>query len=258
MEQQGIFMSELIIPSSWKKEAEETKKILSIVIPVFNKFNFTKACLTDLAKLPEDHEIIVVDNGSTDETQTELEKNSRIKYHREPVNLGFAKACNIGYSISTALNVLFLNNDIRVKSNHQGWTQELLKWCPSALVGPTMGQLDNQLNFIQEANRPLSGKSYMSGWCLASSKEIWSKLEIRREPSVAIYDRTPPSQIFSEEFGLAYFEDTDLSFRARQLSIPMQVVEIPVVHFGKQTSSQLNTRVLYQQARQIFVKKWRR
>ena len=230
-------------------------KVLSIVIPVFNKYAFTKACLSDLSKLPEDHEIIVIDNGSTDETRAELEKNSRINYYRQPVNLGFAMGCNEGYSCSTAPNVLFLNNDIRVKTNHQDWTQALLKWCPSALVGPTMGQLDDNLSFVQEANRLLPGKSYMSGWCLASSREIWDKLVIRRE-GYLIYDRMPPPQVFSEEFGLAYFEDTDLSFRARKLGIAMQVVEIPVVHFGKQTSRQLNTHMLYQQARQIFVKKW--
>lgn len=229
--------------------------ILSIVIPVFNKYNFTKSCLQDLDKLPEDHQIIVVDNGSTDETQRELEKNKKITYHRESVNLGFAKACNMGYSMAVASNVLFLNNDIRVKSNHDNWTQELIKWCHQGLVGPTMGQLDNDLNFVQEANRLLLGNSYMSGWCLASSKEIWDKLEIRRDTTI-LYDRTPPPQIFSEEFGLAYFEDTDLSFRARNLEIATHVVEIPVVHFGRQTSSQLNTRQLYQQARQIFVKKW--
>lgn len=48
--------------------------VLSIVIPVFNKYAFTKACLTDLSKLPEDHQIIIVDNGSTDETRAELKK----------------------------------------------------------------------------------------------------------------------------------------------------------------------------------------
>jgi GT2 family glycosyltransferase len=226
---------------------------LSIVIPVFNKWNFTKSCLDDLSKLPADHEIIVVDNGSTDETQMELEKNSRILYHRENINLGFAKACNIGYSMASAPNILFLNNDIRVRSNYDSWTNELLKWCPTALVGPTMGQLDGQLNFVQEANYSLPGKSYMSGWCLAASRETWSKLWI---PRSEIHADSFPAQIFSEEFGLAYFEDTDLSFRARKLNIPMQVVEIPVVHFGKQTSKQLNTYQLYSQARQIFVKKW--
>jgi GT2 family glycosyltransferase len=92
----------------------------------------------------------------------------------------------------------------------------------------------------------------MSGWCLASSKENWSKLIISRSET----DIVEVPQVFSEEYGKAYFEDTDLSFRARKLNIPFQVVEIPVVHFGKQTSKQLNTHLLYQGARKIFVKKW--
>jgi GT2 family glycosyltransferase len=227
-------------------------KALSIVIPVFNKFNFTKSCLNDLAKLPEDHEIIIVDNGSSDETQVEMEKlaqipefQNKLVYKRNEINLGFAKACNIGYGMATAPNVLFLNNDIRVKSNHQDWTQDIIKLSSTGLVGPTMGQLDKDLNFVQEANCLLMGNSYMSGWCLSSSKEIWESLRIK--------DYLGP---FSEEFGLAYFEDTDLSFRARRQKIKFLVVKIPVVHFGKQTSSQLNTRKLYLQARKIFVKKW--
>lgn len=218
---------------------------LSIIIPVWNKYNFTKSCLKDLSQLPDDHEIIVVDNASTDETKDELKKNDRIVYLRNKENLGFAKACNIGYTKSTADNVLFLNNDIRVKSNHTDWTNTLLTWCPTHLAGPTMGQLDNQLNFVKEANKVLPGKSYLSGWCIASSKDVWEKL--------IIDDCQGP---FSEEFGIAYFEDTDLGFRAQQQGTLIKVVDIPVVHFGKQTSAQLNTRKLYLQAREIFVKKW--
>lgn len=230
-------------------------KILSIVVPCYNKWNFTKACLEDLSQLPEDHEIIIVDNGSSDETEKNLKENKRIVYHRNGVNLGFAQACNIGYDWASAPNVLFLNNDIRVKSSHTDWTKPLLEHCDSFLVGPTMGQLDANLNFVQEANKELSGNSYMSGWCLASSKENFKKLEVPRNP-ILLYDRQPPTQIFSEEFGLAYFEDTDLSFRARKLGIPFKVVDIPVVHFGKQSSSQLNVHKLYSEARKIFVKKW--
>lgn len=226
--------------------------ILSIVIPVFNKFNFTKSCLNDLSKLPSDHQIIIVDNGSTDETQSSLQDSTEITYIRNDTNLGFAKACNIGYGRSLSNNVLFLNNDIRVRSQNDveySWTAPLVQKCPYGLVGPTMGQLDNNLNFVQEANKILSGNSYMSGWCLASSKEVWSKLAIPR-------NNNDIQQIFSEEFGLAYFEDTDLSFRARKLGIEFQVVDIPVVHFGRQSSKQINTALLYQNAREIFVKKW--
>jgi len=230
------------------------EKILSIVIPVWNKYNFTRACLQDLSKLPDNHEIIIVDNGSTDETAIQLQSNERIVYHRNQENLGFAKACNIGYSLATAPNVMFLNNDIRVKSDYEKWTLPLIKWCPYAIVGPTMGQLDNNLSFVQEANRILLGKSYMSGWCIAASKDIWNQLEIVRTAK----EHAAPPQIFSEEFGLAYFEDTDLSFRARKLGIKFEIADVPVIHFGKQTSRQLNTHALYTQARQIFVNKWGR
>jgi GT2 family glycosyltransferase len=219
-------------------------KILSICIPVFNKFEFTKSCLIDLEKLPKDHEIIIVDNGSTDKTQSYLANSKNIVYIRNNTNEGFAKACNKAYANSSAPNVLFLNNDIRVKSNYDNWTKPLLDHCDTGLVGPTMGQLDSDLNFVQEANKVLPGNSYMSGWCLASSKKIWSKLDISGN-----------NEIFSEEF-FCYFEDTDLSFRAKKHGIPFIVQDIPVVHFGRVSSKQLNTHQLYTKARQIFVKKW--
>jgi GT2 family glycosyltransferase len=220
-------------------------KTLSIVIPVFNKFNFTRTCLKDLSHLSNEHEIIVFDNGSSDETKAQLHHSKEINYIRSEVNLGFAKGCNTAYAYSSAPNVLFLNNDIKVRESHQNWTDELIKLCPEGLVGPTMGQLDASLNFIKEANDTLPGNSYMSGWCLASSKDIWNKLIINNYLGP-----------FSEEFGLAYFEDSDLSFRAKKLNIKMNLVKIPVVHFGKQSSSQINTYALYKGAKEIFVKKW--
>jgi len=167
-------------------------------------------------------------------------------YVKNSHNYGFAKACNIGYSVSTGRNVLFLNNDIRVKSNYTNWTQQIIMNCDDALVGPTMGQLDNNLNFVQEANKILGGKSYMSGWCLGSSKQNWKKLDISGN-----------DEIFSEEF-FCYFEDTDLSFRAKQLNIPFKVIDLPVIHFGKMTSRQLNTHKLYSDARKIFIDKWKK
>jgi len=232
-------------------------KILSIVVPVFNKYNFTRSCLKDLTRLTNDHEIIIVDNGSTDETESSLKESTEIVYKRYSYNMGFAKACNIGYYLATAPNVLFLNNDIRVRSNHEDWTKPLIDKCANSLCGPTMGLLNDNLEFVMEANKKLSGKSYLSGWCIAGSKHIWSQLDIPRKTECIITDACVP-QIFSEEFGIAYFEDTDLSFRAKKIGIPLEVVSIPVVHFGRQTSSQLNTYQLYKSAREIFVNKWKK
>ena len=188
-----------------------------------------------------------------------LEGSTEIVYYRNSKNEGFGRASNIGYALSTAPNVLFLNNDVRVKNNKETWVEELIKWCPYGLVGPTMGQLDKDFNFVKEANQYLTGNSYMSGWCLASSKEIWNKLEIlRAEPENA--DELPVPhipQIFDERY-FCYFEDTDIGMRCRQMNIEMKVIEVPVVHFGKQSSQQLNVHKLYTESKKIFINKWKR
>lgn len=219
-------------------------KKLSIVVLCYNKFNFTKSCLDDLSRLPSDHEIILIDNASTDETQNKLQNSKEIVYHRNPANLGFSGGSNIGYNLASSPNVLFLNNDIRVKSNYENWTQELINNCSYGLVGPTMGLLDSNFNFVKESNSYIDSKfSYMSGWCLASSKENFDKLKVN-------------GGVFDPDF-FAYFEDTSLSFRARTLNIPFKVIEVPVIHFGKQTSRQLNTYELYLKSKEIFINKWK-
>ena len=175
-------------------------KNLSIIILCYNKYNFTKACLSNLSKLPENIELIFFDNGSADETQRELQNNPRIKYIRSDVNLGFAAGCNQAYQIASSSNILFLNNDIRIKTN-EDWTLPIiteLNKNEAALIGPTMGQLDNNFNFVQEANKALTGNCYLSGWCLAGTKTTFDQLIINNYCGP-----------FSEEFGLAYFEDTD-------------------------------------------------
>src|SRR5690606_28797037 len=92
-------------------------------------------------------------------------------------NLGFAKACNLGYEAADSDNVLFLNNDIRVQSDYTNWTDRLISSCDKGLVGPTMGQINNKdFSFIKEDNKVLGGLSYLSGWCLAGSKEIFNQL----------------------------------------------------------------------------------
>jgi GT2 family glycosyltransferase len=255
---------------------------LSIVIPVWNKYNFTRDCLRDLVRLGSDNEIIVVDNGSTDETQEKLtsfhqdlmseyeeacyrrdrreinnDQLGQLKliatanppvYHRLPENRGFAQACNRGYKLASAPNVLFLNNDIRVRSDHHNWTVPLFQAAMRGeLAGPTVGHLNPALNFVREDGVFGDGTlvDYLSGWCLVGSKKVFDKL-------VLPGDEGP----FSSEFGLAYFEDTDLSMRAMSAGIAMSTVPVPVTHFGKMTSKALDTASLYTKARQIFTKKW--
>ena len=227
-------------------------KAISIVIPVFNKWNFTKSCLNDLARLPEDHEIIIIDNASSDETAVECSKlidelfikyplGCEIRYVRNEENTFHSKACNQGAHLSLGERILFMNNDIRVRTNYSTWTKIIIDACDTTqgLVGPTMGLLDRDLNFVKEANEQLTGNSYLGGWCIAARKDIWEKVGY-----------------WNEEFPF-YFNDTDLSFRARQKQVPLTVIAVPeVAHFGKVSAAQINIPKLYQEGRKVFLKKW--
>jgi GT2 family glycosyltransferase/radical SAM superfamily enzyme YgiQ (UPF0313 family)/tetratricopeptide (TPR) repeat protein len=98
----------------------------SIIIPVFNKVELTRQCLTTLASLttmPE-YEVIVVDNDSTDGTAEFLASLcGDIQVIRNRENLGFAVACNQGAKAARGEFLLFLNNDTIPT---EGWLNALV------------------------------------------------------------------------------------------------------------------------------------
>ncbi|MCX6136429.1 MAG: glycosyltransferase, partial [Ignavibacteriales bacterium] len=100
---------------------------VSIIIPVFNAHELTRACLASIrAHTAADvFEIILVDNASTDDTSSLLTSlPSNAKFIRNETNFGFARACNQGAKIARAPTLLFLNNDTVVTA---GWLEPLLK-----------------------------------------------------------------------------------------------------------------------------------
>jgi GT2 family glycosyltransferase len=216
---------------------------LSIVIPVYNQYSYTANAIKDLLQLRVDKEIIIVDNGSVDSTKDIVGKDI-IKVVRNSKNLGFAKAVNQGYNISEGEFVLFLNNDIRVRERHETWVEGMLDVASTGLVGPTMGGLDEQFNFMGEFGKhPTTRHYYMSGWNILGSRYTWEKFVLTNGP-------------WDDETFWSYFEDTDLGFRAREQGEKMTIVPVPVHHFGSVTSKKMNLNELYKKARIAFINKW--
>ena len=182
---------------------------LAIVIPAWNNWAYTKRALSDLSALPQDHGFVVVDNGSSDNTK-QLQESARLSVIRHSNNLGFAKGCNSGFEKAVNLgyeNVMFLNNDIRLVEENSVWTEPLIQAAQEGcLVGPTAGCLDDQFNFLCEATKlPTRGFGYLSGWNITASVPTWQRL-------ILDGDAGPFNTAF-----FAFFEDTDLSFRAKEL-----------------------------------------
>jgi glycosyltransferase involved in cell wall biosynthesis len=87
--------------------------ILSIVIPAYNAAPFIEETLQSVfAQLADDHEVIVVDDGSADETQALLKgmTDPRLKILRQD-NLGVSAARNRGMAAAAGEFLLFLDAD---------------------------------------------------------------------------------------------------------------------------------------------------
>src|SRR6059058_6081153 len=84
----------------------------SIVIPVWNQWDVTRACLDSLRPTlgPRD-EVIIVDNGSEDETPARLAAYPWARVITNAENRGFAIACNQGAAAAQRDVVVLLNND---------------------------------------------------------------------------------------------------------------------------------------------------
>ena len=100
--------------------------IVSIVIPAWNLWAYTLRCLNSiLQNTPEvAYEIIVVDNGSTDDTLQYLSKIKGIQVIRNEMNQGFGRASNQGARVAKGHYVLFLNNDTEAMP---GWLPPLVR-----------------------------------------------------------------------------------------------------------------------------------
>lgn len=211
---------------------------VSVVIPVHNKFSVTYNCLASLLLAPNEasFEVILVDDGSIDETTAIMNLVEGIAYARNENAEGFVGACNLGAGLARGDYVVMLNNDTEVTA---GWIDELLNvfetfqdvgLAGAKLVYPN-GALQEAGGIVWSNGQPWNyGRDgnakdprynyvrqvdYISGACIMLRTHLWKELGG-----------------FDEAFAPAYFEDTDLAFRVREKGF--KTVYTPfseVVHF---------------------------
>ena len=89
---------------------------ISVVIPTYNRAALIERCLAALSRQsqPSQFEVIVVDDGSTDETARLLESASppfELRVERQP-NRGQAAARNVGAAAASSPYCLFVDDDV--------------------------------------------------------------------------------------------------------------------------------------------------
>jgi GT2 family glycosyltransferase len=216
---------------------------VSIVIPVRDKFEMTYFCLSALllAWNEATYEVIVVDDGSADETLDIARIAPGIKSARNEESQGFVHTCNRGAELAEGDYVVFLNNDTEPTSR---WLDELLyvfeRFEGVGLAGSKLlypdGVLQEAGGIVWSSGNPWNyGRNqnaaapeysytrqvdYVSGAALMISRQVWRDVGG-----------------FSKEFAPAYFEDTDLAFKVRSRGLKTVFVPHSVVYHYEGVSS---------------------
>jgi GT2 family glycosyltransferase/glycosyltransferase involved in cell wall biosynthesis/Flp pilus assembly protein TadD len=240
----------------------------SIVIPVFNKVEYTRKCLEALSKNTAEgtYEVIIVDNASTDGTKEYLTSlNGKVKVISNETNFGFTEACNQGARIATGEYVMFLNNDTEPQPR---WLESLIELVESdnsvGIVGSKLVYPDGRLQeaggiIFSDGNGWNYGRfghpedpryeyvrevDYVSGASLLIRTELLKKLNY-----------------FDEQYSPGYYEDTDLCFSVRSLGYKVMYCPFSIVihHEGVTSGTDLAEGMKQYQIvnREKFVNKWK-
>ncbi len=234
----------------WKKQAEvgdsdtdtdsESQKNIAIVIPVFNNWFATERCLRAIQSTTDIHlaDIVVVNDGSTDATLLQLNRFPGVRVIDSSINSGFTKACNFAFKqLKDYEFLLLLNNDTEVLDGFISNSLALMKSQPkAALVGSALLSPDGTLqecgaivwsdgtvhNFGRGANlghmevRFSRKVDYCSGAGLLIRNDLLNQVGL-----------------FDERFAPAYYEDTDLSFKFKEIGYEVWVCHSSrVIHQG--------------------------
>ncbi len=230
---------------------------LSIIIPVHNKIDITVKCIDFIIKFNKGcaFEIIVVDNGSADETRRVLSDDKRITYIRNGENLGVSKACNIGAERAKYDVLCFMHNDVFVY--REKWTAAICGFVEKTATAGVVG-LYGAKTIRRDGS--FRGKSIVHA--------IKDKPSMTRGyEKVAVVDGLLLSMkkaVFEDcrgfcEAFIVHYYDKDISMRAYKEGFVNYVLNIPFDHVCGTTRSGIrHDDTIRDEAQKSFTEMWSR
>jgi GT2 family glycosyltransferase len=241
--------------------------LVSVVIPVHNKFQLTLQCLRAL-QINSDttpYEIIVIDDASSDWTNSALSNIRGIRVISVRDNLGYLRATNLGISRSRGKFIALLNNDTIPLS---GWLDRLVFELES---DPDIGIAGSKLLYPNMQVQELGSQIFNdgSGWNLGKHTEHFLPehsftREVDYVSAAAILVRAEllaKTRGFDERFVPAYYEDVDLAMQARENGFKVVAVhDSYVIHIEGGThggNSSQGVKQFQELNKAKFVEKWK-
>lgn len=229
---------------------------VSIIVVNWNRAGLLKDCLSALScQSYSNYEIIVVDNGSADDSVTLVkEKFPLVKLVELAENRGFTGGNAAGLEVADGEFIALVNNDARAEP---GWLESLLRpmltdaaigLCASKLIIDGTDAIDSAGDAITTA-----GVGFNRGLGVDSRQFSFSEPIFGACGAAVVYRRSMLREIgfFDADFFL-YDEDIDLSFRAQLAGWKCQFVPDAVAHHkGNATSERLSDLHVYYHTRNL-------
>jgi len=242
-----------------------TGRKATLIVLAWNRWDLTKRCLDTLfATDLSDAEVLVVDNGSTDETSRALAGYPQARVLTNPSNLGFVRGNNAGIAAADpSSDIVLLNNDLEFPQHD--WLQRLRTCAHSAADAGIVG-----CRLILPDGRLLHAGTYIVpdtfwGQQIGSLQKDIGQYTARREVEGIVFAcayirREVLGKIgsLSEDFQ-SYFEDTDYCVRARQAGFRTLLCgDVTLVHHehGSTPDDTAAFMGIFQESRETFRKKW--
>jgi GT2 family glycosyltransferase len=190
----------------------------SIVMANWNGRGWLEQCLpTMLAQSYRDFELIIVDNGSTDDSVAWLQENwPQVRLLVHPANRGFAAANNDGIRLARGRYIATLNNDTLLAPD---WLKEVVAAAERTNAGMVASHIvrrhDPGVLDSTGITVDWSGTAWNRGWGKPAAGHYAGEV-FGPSGAAALYRRAMLDEIglFDGDF-FAYYEDVDLAWRAQ-------------------------------------------
>ena len=240
---------------------------LAIIIVNWNSGGQLAECLASirqaLAGSFQLRDIVVVDNASTDESASDLRLDGLpLRVLRNPVNRGFAAACNHAAADLTTDYLLFLNPDIRLYAEALAVSIAHMEQPENAAVGICGVQLvDHQERVVPSCARFPSAMNFLAATVgldrllprvfpphLMTDWRHEITADVEQVIGAFFLVRTPlfrKLEGFDERFFL-YYEEVDFSLRARHAGWTSRyLVAARAFHRGEGTTDRIRAQRLF-------------
>ncbi|MFQ6108872.1 MAG: glycosyltransferase family 2 protein [Candidatus Aminicenantales bacterium] len=229
---------------------------LSIIIVNYNGRDYLLRTLGSIFhNVKLDHEVIVVDNGSTDGSREAVRKAyPSVRLLALDHNTGFARGNNEGATKASGRYLLILNNDTYVPKGTVEKLVSILRASPDmAIVAPLVFNPDNSIQISWGKDLNLLTEIFMKHLAERWYRFIYKVKQGRMSRDVDwvsgacfLIERDLYRRVggFDENFFM-YMEDADLSKRLRQKGYRIHLCsEARIIHYLRQSSSRHSGRIL--------------